>query len=273
MVFPVFYNDPFLKYRPFPAEETGNNFIDHWHEIAATFLFYTAIQYGSQPFSRYYFGDTYKSLKPKTKINFDIHVVSMVQCFISILLLLPMWNSSLWSESASSSVHGLSPYGSLVAAVTCGYFAWDVYVCLRYYSLFGFGFLFHGVAALYVFCLCLIPFCQPWIPAFLLFELSTPFVNINWFSTRLPAGTFSDRTILINGVLLLITFFSVRLVWGIYAVIQVALDFYRIWGHVSPFLVISILSINVSLDILNVFWFYKMLMIAKKKITGKSKKL
>jgi hypothetical protein len=273
--FPVFEKDPFLQFRPFPAEPTSL-VLKHWHEIFVSFVFYTAIQIASGPLSRKYLGTKYTSLSKKTRINFDIHVVSMVQCVISIGMLIPMWNHSHWanrSEDPVSSVLGYTPYGGLVAGLTVGYFLWDVVVCLKYFSLFGFGFLFHGCAALFVFSTCFYSYAMPWIPAFLLFELSTPFVNINWFASRLPAGTLSNRTVAINGIMLLLTFFSVRIVWGFYSATLVATDMLACWSMAPIVLPVTILLLNVNLDILNCFWFYKMLLIAKKQIMSKKSPL
>lgn len=121
---------------------------------------------------------------------------------------------------------------------------WDLFVCIRYFKLFGFSFLFHGAAALYVFVCSLRPYCLPWAPAFLLFELSTPFVNVNWFATRLPAGTISDTVVMINGLLLLATFFFVRIIWGFYAAGLVAYDMYRVFDKAPIFLPLSILALK-----------------------------
>lgn len=269
---PVFEEDPFLQYRPFPAH-TDSLVLRHWHEIVVSFVFYTVIQIASGPLARQYLGTKYTALPKKTRINFDIHVVSMVQCLISIALLLPMWNHSHWAnrlDDPASSVLGYTPYGGLVAGVTVGYFLWDVVVCIKYFTLFGVGFLFHGCAALFVFSTCFVPYAMPWIPAFLLFELSTPFVNVNWFASRLPTGTFSNRTVVINGLMLLFTFFSVRIVWGFYAVTLVATDMFAVWSQAPIVLPITILLLNVNLDVLNCFWFYKMLVIAKKTTLKKA---
>lgn len=271
LILPTLYEDPFLSLRPFPANDTGNHFIDHWHEIAVMVVFYTIIQGISPWINSKLFGVHYTSLNKKNKINFDIHTVSMVQCVISLVTLALMWNNKYYLnrvEDPYGSVTGYFPYAGLVASCATGYFIWDVYVCLKYYLMFGFGFLFHGVAALYVFGGTLIPFCMPWISSFLAFEALTPFVNINWYASRLPAGVISEKVVVVNGLLLIFSFFSVRILWGFYAVSLVATDLYRTWGATNPILPVMLLSINVCLDCLNVFWFYKMIMIAKKKITG-----
>lgn len=272
---PVFYEDPFMAYRPFPAENTDNHFINHWHEIVVMVLFYTGLQKMSPYVSTKMVGTSYTSLKERVRLNFDIHVVSMVQCVISLGLLAPMWNHPNFQNRATdpyNSLYSYYPYGGLVGACTTGYFVWDVYVCARYYKSFGIGFLLHGLAALYVFSCTLKPFCMPWIAGFLLFEASTPFVNINWFASRLPSGVISEKVVLINGICLLVSFFSVRILWGFYAVALVAIDMYKTWNHINPFFPVMTLALNLVLDVLNVFWFYKMLMIAKKKLSGKKPK-
>lgn len=195
----------------------------------------------------------------------------MIQCILSVLACGPMWNHPFrlnHDTAPHDAILGYTPYAGLVAAVTIGYFVWDIYVCMRHFLLFGWGFLFHGIAAGYVFVCALGGFCMPWMPAFLLFELSTPFVNINWFASHLPEGTISNTVVMINGVLLLVVFFMVRLVWGVYAVWVVAHDMVAVGLDMNLFLPLSILPLNIMLNALNLYWFYKMLKIAKRKAGG-----
>lgn len=272
---PVIHDDPFMKFRPFPLEDSDNLFINHWHEIAFMFMFYMIVQALTPIVCTRLLGNTYACLNNKTRINFDIHVVSMIQCVISLGTLAPMWNNKFYENRVQDpygSIFGYFPYGGFVASCAVAYFIWDTYVCIRYFSSFGFSFLFHGVAALYVFSLTFKPICMPWVASFLIFEASTPFVNINWFASKLPAGFINEKVAIVNGICLLISFFSVRIIWGFYAVTLVATDMFRTWGTTNPIFPISILLINVFLDCLNLFWFYKMVMIAKKKFTkAKSK--
>lgn len=268
---PVFNEDPFLKFRPFPETSTIP-FVAHWHEIVGSFLMYVLVQKLSPMVSSRLFGKSYNQLNYKTKINFDIHVVSMVQCVVSVLALIPMWNHPTWKNrevDPTSAVLAYYPYGGFVSSISVGYFLWDLVVCFKYMNLFGAGFLVHAVSALFVFGSTLFPFCLPWVPAFLLFELSTPFVNINWFASKMPAGFVSDTTVIVNGILLLVTFFTVRILWGFYSAIVVARDMFAVWDQLYKVLPVGTLLLNFTLNILNVYWFYKMLLIAKKKATGK----
>lgn len=271
MMLPYIYEDPLAWKNPFGLD-IQSPIVDHLHEILGAFLFYSAIHLASPALSSRLFGNAYKDMNRKTKLNFDIHVVSTVQCIISVALLIPAWNNPGFQnrkEDPFGSLLGYTPYAGFVSALTIGYFMWDLIVCLAYLHMFGIGFLIHAFAALYVFVVAVArPFCLMWMPAFLLFELSTPFVNINWFASRLPAGAVSDRIILINGLLLLFTFFTVRILWGFYAIGLVAIDIYRIGDAIHIFFPITVLLLNFSLDCLNVFWFSKMIAIAKKKLGG-----
>lgn len=267
-ILPVYYEDPLAWLRPFKREDDSVS-MQHWHEIVLLAVFYAVVYKISPVVGSFTIGkERYRGLKYKTRINFDVHIVSMVQCIISILAIVPMWNNPMWQNRAwdhDTAVLGAYPYGGFVGAISIGYFVWDLYVCLKHLHLFGVGFLFHAFAALFVFGSTLRPFCMPWIPGFLIFELSTPFVNINWFASRVSTGKTCEKVIIVNGILLLITFFSVRIVWGFYAVVLVAADMLATWGKVSRFFPCITLALNVLLDILNLFWFYKMLLLAKKK--------
>lgn len=267
---PVFNEDPFLRFRPFPAEPS-NALQAHWHEIVGAIVFYSLLKAACKPLLTKWLGTTYTGMARNERAHFDIHCVSIVQNIASLLLLIPMWNHPFWVnrvEDPVTSITGYYPYASLVASLTVGYFAWDVFVCLRYYSVFGAVFLFHGVAAFYLFGTSYYPFITPWVRAFLMFEASTPFVNFHWIAKNLPKGTISERAITINGLLLIAVFFSARIAWGSYAAITLTIDIWRTWGVVPWWLPVSVLGVNYLLNVLNAFWFYKMAMIAVRKIFG-----
>lgn len=212
----------------------------------------------------------YKNLSPKTKVNFDIHVVSHIQAILILALSFPLFNDPVLSTDRLSAY---TPYAGFVSACAVGYFVWDTYVCIKYFKLFGFGFLLHGVAALFVFSQSTRPLLLYYSPHFILFELSTPFLNINWFASHLPEGTISFAVQKINGLFLLSTFFGVRIVWGFYQASRVAVDLLATTGAERSYPLwsaLGVLAANVSLDFLNVFWFYKMFKLAKRAISSGS---
>ncbi|ODV87731.1 hypothetical protein CANARDRAFT_193875 [[Candida] arabinofermentans NRRL YB-2248] len=210
-------------------------------------------------------GTTYTELtNKKRKINFDIHIVAFIQSLVSIGICIPMFNHPMMH---SDPVFGSYDFGVFCASITCGYFIWDLfYCCIWHFDLFGFEYLFHAFAALVVFGTSLYPFCLPCVPVFLIFELSSPFVNIHWFLSRVPSGTVSDRFFLINGLLLMTTFFFSRIVWGFYAAVKMFLICYSVKDQLPVYIIPMIFTLNIGLNYLNVVWFTKMVSIASKKM-------
>jgi hypothetical protein len=66
------------------------------------------------------------------------------------------------------------------------------------------------------------PFCNYYGPTFILYELSSPFLNIHWFCDKL--NLTGSKIQWHNGIILLATFFSCRLVWGTYQSVHVYQD-------------------------------------------------
>ncbi|KAI5961755.1 hypothetical protein CANMA_003732 [Candida margitis] len=269
---PTIISDPFEAYRPFP-ENPSNLFAAHWHEIVASAAFYFSIQVAVRPIATSILGKTYTSLQEKTRVDFDIHIVSMVQCIVSIVLTFYHFNNPHWQNRANDRVNSLigsTPFGGMLGAVSAGYFIWDLWVCVKHFKMFGAGFLLHGAAALFGMICTLIPYCQPWTASFLAFELSTPFVNMNWFASHMPEGTFSDSFVMINGLILMVVFFFIRIIWGFYAIFQLAIDMTYSLDQINILIPAALLILNFGLDVLNVFWFYKMVRIARKKAAKRS---
>ena len=119
---------------------------NHLHVIIGAALFYECIFLLSPLLcSRF---QSYTTLNTRSKINWDIHLVSMVQStLICWLAYLALGDPKLKEDR----VFGYSPFGADVSALACGYFIWDTFVCLRYIRYFGVGFALHGIASLTVF--------------------------------------------------------------------------------------------------------------------------
>lgn len=129
---------------------------------------------------------------------------------------------------------------------------------------------------------------------FILYELSTPFLNIHWFFDKL--GMTGTKAQLYNGIVLLFTFFTARLVWGVGQSAFVWYDMYRalfsapntefmsvtptneqlpgtedVMAYAKeagplPFWLVAIyLTSNITLNILNVYWFNKMIKAVRKR--------
>jgi hypothetical protein len=137
------------------------------------------------------------------------------------------------------------------------------------------------------------PFVNSYAPTFILYELSSPFLNFHWFFDKL--NMTGSRWQLINGIVLLATFFFCRLLWGTYQSIRVYQD---VWaGLYSPppevledalsgnstvapitevmrfagkqevpmWLAMTYLGSNIILNTLNFYWFGKMIETVRKR--------
>ncbi|KAK3330862.1 TLC domain-containing protein [Apodospora peruviana] len=270
----------------------------HIHEVIGSALFYTFIHMVVSPIlSTRLFPKHYPTSRSK-KINWDAHVVSLIQsCLINALSLWVIfvdkergamdWQQRIW---------GYTGAGGMIQAMACGYFVWDLCITLCYLDVFGLGLLAHAVSALAVYSFGFRPFLNYYSCIFILYELSTPFLNIHWFFDKL--NMTGSKAQLYNGIALLFTFFACRLVWGSYQSVLVYIDMWQAVHHspdagyvaaalsqnstltdpdqnmmafvkesvpVPIWLALVYVASNIVLNTLNWFWFFKMITAVKKR--------
>jgi hypothetical protein len=217
----------------------------HYHELTIAFaLYHATYKFLSPAVSTYLFPRIYPSFNARTKLNWDVHVVSFVQStLICILALWVVWvDTERWEMNTTERTHGYTGASGLIQAFAGGYFLWDLMVTVQNVQIFGIGMLFHAICALCVFSFGFVsplglskyfwvlmrwqrPFVNYYATTFILYELSSPFLNIHWFCDKL--NMTGSRIQFVNGIVLLITFFSCRLVWGSYSSITVFADVWR----------------------------------------------
>lgn len=187
----------------------------HIHEVILSFAFYQLIHsYVSPWLSRRLFPRHYPQLSKRTQLNWDIHVVSLVQSVLvnSLALWVMFADRERSIMTIDERVHGYTGADGLVQALATGYFIYDLIVSAVYLKLFGIGMLFHAISALCVFSLGFRPFINFYAPTFILYELSSPFLNIHWFLDKV--NMTGSNLQWYNGMALLSVFFSCRVIWG-----------------------------------------------------------
>ena len=139
------------------------------------------------------------------------------------------------------------------------------------------------------------PFVNFYAPTFILYELSSPFLNFHWFFDKLQMTGSKPQWY--NGILLLVSFFSCRLLWGTYQSLRVYQDLWaglhydyttraakavedtvfeplgeadevmRYAGSFSlpGWLACVYLASNIFLNTLNFYWFGKMIETVRKR--------
>lgn len=134
----------------------------------------------------------------------------------------------------------------------------------------------------------------------MLYELSTPFLNIHWFCDKL--NLTGSKIQLYNGLALLVTFFGCRIVWGTYQSYLIYSDIYTALsmssmsfvdpmlddgkcignasgvgvggvasceiGELPMWLVTIYLVGNTALSLLNFYWFSQMINAVKKRFVA-----
>jgi hypothetical protein len=131
----------------------------------------------------------------------------------------------------------------------------------------------------------------------ILYEISSPFLNIHWF---LDKCNMTGSTIqLVNGLVLVFSFVSARLVWGSYNIVRMAWDLWTAYRSenidvlyakasnwnlglvdglgkqtgrdpLPTWLVGAFLGGNLVLWCLNVFWIGQMIKALRKRFTPKN---
>ncbi|KAJ6113618.1 hypothetical protein N7523_006935 [Penicillium sp. IBT 18751x] len=213
---------------PFALKLSSPTLSDHAHEVVLALVFYQIIHSFVSPWlSPILCPQSYPKLSPRTKLNWDIHVVSLVQSVLinAIALWVMYVDEERWSMSAAERVFGYTGACGLIQALAVGYFVYDLIVSAVHVKMFGIGMLFHAISALWVFSLGFRPFLNYYAPTFILYELSSPFLNIHWFLDKV--NMTGSRAQWYNGMALLGMFFCCRLVWGTWQSVVVYSDMWK----------------------------------------------
>ena len=142
----------------------------HIHEVLFFTALYTFIQIVVSPrASRRLFPQHYGRLSARTRVNWDVHVVSLVQSVLACALALWVMRTDgarvamdegkgdglldryFGPSGFEDRVWGYTGALGLVQAAGCGYFLWDFLVSVMHTDMFGVGMLAHAVCALTVF--------------------------------------------------------------------------------------------------------------------------
>jgi hypothetical protein len=140
--------EPIAAYCNFPVLPA------HVHEVLFAFTLYTLVHTVFSPsLSNYFFPKIYSNFNRRTKLNWDVHVVSLAQS--TLINTLALW--TIWTDgerrgmNAEERVFGYTGAGGMVQGFACGYFLWDLAVSTINMGVFGYGLWAHAVAALWVF--------------------------------------------------------------------------------------------------------------------------
>ncbi|GFZ47742.1 hypothetical protein JCM24511_05489 [Saitozyma sp. JCM 24511] len=220
-----------------------------------------AVQWGSHRLGRRWVG-RWDGFDTRTKKGWASHVVSMTHA----LLIIPLALQALRSQTlARDPVFGYDPFVGHVLAISSGYFVWDTLDSARNSTI---GFVVHGAACLAVYLFSFRPFLAGFGPPFLLWEMSTPLLNMHWFMDKLGYSTKRPTIFLVNALAFMLVFFLARIVYGGYN----SFVFFRtMWveRHRIPLHLHLIYCLgNLALNALNWLWFSKMVSKMLARLSG-----
>ncbi|KAI0332566.1 DUF887-domain-containing protein [Cubamyces sp. BRFM 1775] len=241
---------------------------DHFPLLVYAFILFTSVHLVISPYlSARIFPISYGKLRSKRAINqWNIQVVSLFHVFI----VLPLALACLGSDTLKADkLWGWDDRVGRTVAVACGYFLWDTLDAI--FNFDDLGFLIHGVSCFTLYMMTFRPFLGYYAPRFLTWELSTIFLNIHRFLDK--TGHTGSSAQWLNGVVLLSTFFSVRIVYGWYLTLDFMHSLYAARAELPTIYLLAFALGNLTLNGLNLTWFYKMIFAIRKRFDGESKPL
>lgn len=129
----------------------------HIHHILFALITYQLVYLVISPaLSRLLVPQFYNSFNARTRVNWDVHVVSFVQSvFICTIALRGMFfdPERAVADTPLDRVFAYNASGGAVVGYAAGYFIWDLFVSVFHVDIMGLGFIAHAVSALAVFSL------------------------------------------------------------------------------------------------------------------------
>eukprot|EP01023_Acetabularia_acetabulum_P063112 TRINITY_DN7885_c0_g1_i2.p1 TRINITY_DN7885_c0_g1~~TRINITY_DN7885_c0_g1_i2.p1 ORF type:complete len:271 (-),score=6.80 TRINITY_DN7885_c0_g1_i2:293-1105(-) len=165
-------------------------------------------------------------------------------------------------ELAQNTMFGHSNYSEMLVAVSTGFFLHDCVMCWIRLNEEGAAYLIHGCCCCYTFSFFLVTQNMHWYgAAFLMWELSTPFVHLRWLLYKL--GKEESIAYVLTFVCMFIAFFLARNVWGTYVQFYWLYDVYRSIvlspKFIAPnYILVSMFIGGATLGLLNWYWLIKM---------------
>ncbi|GBG30464.1 Transmembrane protein 56 [Hondaea fermentalgiana] len=194
-----------------------------------------------------------QSISHDEKVHWNAMVLSFVHsvtvsCLCSSLVLFP--DESIEIDRA----YGRSERAMLAFSISCGFFLYDTKNCFKSTGP-QWPYIFHHVACFFCYNFVQYPFLQYYAVRFLLFELSTPFMNIR--SLMLLLGRKGTPLFQAIERSFALSFLIVRILMGVPLSLFAFYDAYVLYEsgkqHSTPVMAYFCFA-NAGLNALNLFW-------------------
>ncbi|KAF8590090.1 DUF887-domain-containing protein [Ramaria rubella] len=230
----------------------------HFSTILLSFLTFHFIQWTSPIFFKWWSPEHYGKASKRVKQGWAVRACSMVHAVIVVVL---AYRCVSLPELDKDKVWGTHPLEGEMEAFACG-FLWDA-MEESFVHFQDLGFALHGILCLMGLCLTFRPLFAYTSVRFLFMEISTPFLNIHWFLDK--TGRTGTTLQLVNGVALMSVFFLARICYGTVMAYTFMTSLYKARAAVPPVLSLIYAFGTLSLQVLNVVWYVRMLAALRKR--------
>jgi len=273
-----------------------NPMVYNYPMILGSMTFFFLIQHLSLTLA-FRFSKTFRGLTPEEKADFGVRITAFVHSFVTLITipgyLFPKWEweflhttspiqegflkfanwvvkpsipeikefggpdgkGGIWTTGADL----YSPVSQVFFAWTCGYFMWDLFICIS--QKWGRFYIFHGVISCGVYYFGLRPFIHDFGRFYHgVFELSTCFIHIREVLAMMKKQHWLLCTL--SGVLFVATYSMIRIACGTLVSWQLAQTMWNLIGSPnchSDFVVWFMLVSVIGMMTLQYFWFWTIL--------------
>jgi hypothetical protein len=194
-------------------------------------------------------------------VDWDVHVVAFAHAVISSLFgiwcyVMLLRQQSPFENFIDNPFFETNWYTDLLFQISIGYFVYDFIISTIYISVYGKSFFLHAsLSLLAAMAIYLSGVGHSFAILFLLYEISTPFMNMRWFLANLDMKHTLAYSI--NGLLFMITFFLIRVVFGWVHFLRTSYQLYYLTDPRAA-IIKPIFYLTASvLNGLNLFWFFQ----------------
>ena len=203
----------------------------HIHQVLLAFVAYHFINIIYSPFvSARLFPKHYSHFTVKSKFIWDLNVVRLFKS--PIIVFLSLYAVTTYDGSATTDwkerVWGYTASGGTAQAVALAFFLWEIIIAVQHFEILGWPMLLHSISSSLGATLAFRPLFNYYFTRYLLVELITVFWILEPLFEKVDMG--KSRAQLCNSVILLVSFFICRILWGPYLLIC----FYRdVWATIN----------------------------------------
>ena len=185
----------------------------------------------------------------KDRVKWSHMVSSIVHAFVASSLALWYILGRYNTENSVTLLSGLDGHNWIITSYCAGFFIYDTVVCVKLVKVYGLGMILHALISLFAMFSGL--YYEVFVHFTVLvtfFEASTVFLHSYWFGKRLGVNA---RLLSIFRLLFPLSFFLVRIVFGFYQWLLIAICMYKHSEALSTGLMVAGLGAELLMAIMN----------------------